>query len=87
MKVTFWSYFIMGTHCAFLLVMGTWENLGDLGNGLFRQKTWEKPGNWAYGLGIAWEMSIFKNMGGFGFHKINFKKSPAAGCFLIYTYY
>ena len=50
--------------------MGTWENLGDLRNGLFRQKTWEKPGNWAYGLGIAWEMSIFKNMEGYGFHKI-----------------
>ena len=31
----------------FLLVMRTWENLGDLGNGPFSKKTWEKPGNWA----------------------------------------
>ena len=47
----------------------------------FRKKT----GNWAYGLGIAWGMSIFLNLRGYGFHKINLKKSPAAGCFLIYT--
>ena len=63
--------------------MGTWENLGDLGNGLFSKKNWEKPGNWAYGLGIAWEMSIFKNMGGYGVHKINLKKSPACGGMLF----
>ena len=44
----------------------------------FRKKKREKPGNWAYGLGIAWEMSIFKNMGDMGFIK-SIKKIACGG--------
>ena len=38
----------------------------------FQQQKREKPGNWASSLEIAWEMSIFKNMEVYGFHKISF---------------
>ena len=66
--------------------MGTWENLGDLGNGIFSKKNLKKPGNWESGLGIDWEMSISKNMEVYGVKNIHFLKKSSEAGFLNYIF-